>query len=181
MFEQHITPQTRPNLDWNPHPRGMYVARELIQSDAYRRLSKSESDFLLFILSRRSFPNRKKKMKKKAGAMNYWHPINGQDMTIPFKAVKEFFDKPGVMKRGAPNNSTITRAINKLMQLGFLSIVHLGGNGKGDMSVYRLENNWRVWRDGDEPCFVRAGMSRGKGFCQPGSETFFRKRNQIKK
>lgn len=155
------------------------MADELIQSDAYRSLSKSESDLLLFIMTRRDYPKTKYK-NKKSQKMNYWEPLNGYGMTIPWDAIEEFFHRPGRMTRKAPNNSTIARAINKLMSVGFLSVVHLGGNGKGDMSVYRLEHNWRVWKEGDGQCFTKAGLSHNKGFCQPGSGTFCPVKNGLK-
>jgi hypothetical protein len=111
-------------------------------------------------------------MKKEVGKMNYWEPLNGHDVTIPYVAIKEFFDKPKHMTLKAPTESTITRAIKKLLNVGFLSAEQIGGNGKGDMSRYRLAYNWRTWKTGDPPCFEKAGMSRVKGFCQPGSGVF---------
>ena len=76
--------------------------------------------------------------------------------------------------------ATITRAINKLMHVGFISLEHLGGNGKGDASVYRIAHNWRVWTKGDAACFTKAGMSREKGFCKPGSGVFNTVKHAIK-
>jgi hypothetical protein len=176
---EHVTKRTRPDLDWKETPRGMYLAREILQSDAYRALSKKETDLLFFIYSRRRYPNSYGK-KKKGLIMDYWSPVNGYDITIPFVAVKEFFNQPGRMKTTAPCDSTITRAINKLMHVGFISIVELGGNGKGDMTRYRLEHNWRVWKKGDSACFKKAGLERVKGFCHPGSGVFCPTRNAIK-
>ncbi len=165
-----VNERTRPDLDWRRNPRGFYVVRELLQSDAYRELTKIESDIILFILSRRIYPSSKKRQKKQH-RMDYWHPINGHEMTVPYVAVKEFFNRPD-MKCKPPSNATITRAIRKLMHVGFLSASHVGGNGKGDMTIYRLEHDWRIWKKGNPACFTKAGMSRGRGFCQPGSGVF---------
>jgi hypothetical protein len=66
------------------------------------------------------------------------------------------------------------------MHVGFISIVELGGNGKGNMTRYRLEHNWRVWKKGDKACFKKEGLSREKGFCHPGSGVFCPTINTIK-
>lgn len=177
-MDAHVTKRSRPDLDWREKPQGIYLAFELFQSDAFRSLSKLETDLLLFIYTRRLYPM--SKGKKKGLAVDYWNPSNGYQMTIPFCAIKSFFHKPNSMKKSAPVDSTITRAIRKLMHVGFLSVVEMGGNGKGDMTVYRLENNWRIWRDGDGECFTKQGMSREKGFCSPGSGVFCPAKNTTK-
>lgn len=172
----HVMPTTNSELEWWRRPKGFYLIDELIQSDAFRSLSKIETDLLLFIYSRRKYPSSKRKMSKKLGKIDYWKPLNGNNMTIPYVAIRGFFDRPNGMNRKAPTDSTITRAINKLMCVGFISPVEIGGHGQGNMSVYRIAHNWRVWRDGDGPCFEKAGLSRVKGFCNPGSGVFNGKR-----
>lgn len=168
-MSMHVTPENRPDLKWPNKPLGPWVPIEMVQSDAFRSLSKIETDILLFILSRRHYPGKKKRLK---GQYDYWKPLNLKNLTIPHIAVKDFFTKQQQSKRKAPSGSTITRALLKLMAVGFISLVQLGGNGKGDMSIYRYEYNWRTWREGDSPCFSREGMSREKGFCMPGSGKF---------
>lgn len=168
----HVTPANSPGLDWWRRPKGFYLIDELIQSDAFRSLSKIETDLLLFVYSRRKYPSAKTKMKKNLGKIDYWKPLNGHTMTIPYVAIRDYFDQPNGMKRKPPTDSTITRAINKLLYVGFISPVEIGGHGQGSMSVYRIANNWRLWRVGDGPCFEKAGLSRVKGFCKPGSGVF---------
>ncbi|MBU0909856.1 MAG: helix-turn-helix domain-containing protein [Proteobacteria bacterium] len=170
---QRVTKRTHINLGWQPKPKVFWLVPELINSDAYRELSKFESDLLLFVMTLREYPSNKKLKKGKGLSRDYWNPLNGHEITIPMVAVADFFNRKD-MRRTAPNSSTITRAMNKLMQVGFLSCVHVGGSGKGDMSKYRLENNWRIWKKGDPPCFSKAGLSRVKGFCVPGSGKFYR-------
>jgi len=107
--------------------------------------------------------------------MDYWSPLNGEEIKIPAVAITDFFD--GMvrgMTKSPPNPDTFRKALAKFMEVGFLSLVYQGGNGKGDQNVYRLENEWRTWREGDRPCFAKAGMMRGKGCCQPGSGEFYK-------
>jgi len=174
----HVTKRTHPELDWYERPRGFYVVRELVQSDAFRTLSKFETDLLLFIMTRRAYPSKKKKIQKRE-KMDYWNPLNGYEITIPLLAINDFFSKNG-MKKKMPSGSTVTRAFKKLMHVGFVSLVRMGGGGQGNMSTYRLEHNWRVWCEGDGACFVKGGMSRAKGFCVPGSTTFCPVKNGAK-
>ncbi len=168
QFEAYkpVTKRTRPELDWSPQPRVFWIVPELLHSDAYRDLTKIESDLLLFIYSRRSYPMAK---GKKKNPRDYWSPLNGHEMTIPHIAVKEFFSR---MKAPPPVPSTITRAVINLMRVSFLEPVAIGGRGKGDMSKYRLIHDWRVWRKGDVEVHTKAGMCKGKGFCLPGSGVF---------
>ena len=174
-----VTEQTRPDLDWRPKPRAIYLPIELIQSDAFRELTKVETGVLLFIYTRRNFPSRQRKAKKKNyDKIDQWNPLNGQELRVPHVAIIEFFNKPGMMRKSAPTTSTITRAISKLMHVGFISLEHMGGHGKGDSSVYRITHNWRVWRVGDEACFTKAGMTREKGFCKPNSGVFNPSKNR---
>ena len=118
--------------------------------------------------------------KKKNLTVDYWSPLNGYNIKIPYVAIKEFFHRPNRMKKNAPVDSTVTKAIKKLLHVGFLSLVEMGGNGKGNVSTYRLEHSWRVWREGDGPCFTKKGMSREKGFCSPGSGVFCPAKNAPK-
>lgn len=178
--ELHVTKRTRPDLDWRESPKAMYLPFELLQSDAYRSLSKQETDILLFIYTRRKYPTKSYQKKKSRKRMDYWSPFNGHDMTVPMVAVREFFHKPGRMKTVCPSESTFSRAISKLMKVGFISIVELGGSGKGHMTRYRLEHNWRIWEKGEKPCFIKQGLSRSKGFCQPGSQVFCPSGNAVK-
>ena len=170
---KHVTEQTRPDLNWHKKPRGIYLPVELLGSDAFRSLTKTETDVLLFIYTKRIYPRQRRKAKKKVyDQIDQWNPLNGHDLRVPHIAIKKFFDRPGVMRKTAPNQSTITRAIEKLMHVGFISMEHLGGGGKGDFSVYRIAHNWRVWRAGDEACFTKGGMTRARGFCKSNSGVF---------
>ena len=162
--KSRVAKRTYPDLGWSGREKGFWVFDELLQSDAFRTLTKTESDILLFILSRRRYPKR-----KKGNSIDFWSPSNGHDMKIPYVAAKEFFsrmDQPPLVE------STFYRAIESLMHRGFPDPVTLGGNGKGDQSVYRLAHDWRVWRKGNPPVYTKAGMSNAKGFCIPNSGAF---------
>ncbi|MCP3889310.1 MAG: hypothetical protein GY702_10620 [Desulfobulbaceae bacterium] len=163
---RRVTPAENPDLDWGGNSPGTWLLKELLQSDAFRSLPTMQKDILLFALTRRYYPKKKKR--------NYWEPSNRDHFLCPVIAIQDFFDgRVKGMREPPPSPETIRRAFDKFMERGFLSLKHLGGNGPGDQNIYRLENNWRLWKTGDPPCFVKKGMSKAKGFCQPGSGVFY--------
>lgn len=170
----HVTPKTRPDLKWKKSPKGFYVADELIRSDAFRSLTKIETDIFLFSLTERRYPSFRK--NKKSGRRDYWNPLNGREFKLSYKAIERHFSNRGFP---VPSISTITRAFRKFMAVGFLSLPQSGsgGAGRGDLNIYRLEHNWRLWKKGDAACFKIDGMAIGKGFCQPGSGKFYVKKS----
>lgn len=168
--DKHVTERTHPHLDWKKRPIYVALPVELIMSDAFSELTSAEKEILCCLYSKKRYPkkNDRKRHKKE---FDYWKPENGV-MSFPYAAVIDFFHKPKGMNRAAPSESTFQRALEKFQTVGFISISHMGGNGQGDASKYRLEHNWRVWRKGDPPCFHKAGLSRNKGFCMPGCGVF---------
>lgn len=162
---QRVSKRTHPDLGWSGHEKGTYIVEELIKSDAFRTLTKTETDLILFVWQRRQY----RKRHKNDPVNNTWEPVNGNNITIPHAAIVDFF---GRGNEPPPVGSTITRAIKSLMARGFLEAVSVGGHGKGDMTVYRLAHDWRLWRKGDPPVYTKAGMARAKGFCIPGASTF---------
>ena len=161
---RRVSKRTHPDLGWSGREKGFYVFDELIRSDAFRGLTGTEKEILLFVLSRRKYQKHTKKTPR-----NAWEPLNGNNLTIPHVAIVDFFGKGN---EPPPAASTIAKAINALMAHGFIEAISIGGNGKGDMTVYRLAHDWRVWRKGDPPVYTKAGMARAKGFCIPGSGVF---------
>lgn len=158
----HITPKSAPNLKWDKSPQRFAVTHELLRSSAYRSLSKLQSDIWLFALTERRYPGRKGKKRRE---IDYWHPLNNREFKLSHKSIQRFFSNSGIKP---PSQQTITAAITKFMEVGLLSIVKMGGRGPGIMTVYRLEHNWRTWKQGDPPCFVKGGLS-SNGFCNPKS------------
>lgn len=154
-------------LDWPKRPKGTWIPTELIRSDAWRVLTATEKEIWLFTLTRRIYPKGKKR--------DYWSPRNKKQLKVPTIAIQDFFNGPAWgMTEAAPHQDTIRRAFRRFMEVGLLSLAYQGGNGKGDQNIYCLEYAWRTWRKGDPPCFEKMPMVKGKGFCQPGSSSFYR-------
>jgi len=167
----HVTPKSVPELKWDKSPQRFAVTHELLRSPAYRSLSKLQSDIWLFALTERRYPGRNGKKRRN---IDYWHPLNNRDFILSYASIKKFFKHAG---GNPPSEPTITTAITKYMEVGFLSLVSRGGNGPGDCNHYRLEHNWRKWKIGDQPCFVKDGLSKA-GFCSPGSGKKYQGKNK---
>lgn len=166
-IKERVDHKTNQKLDWGNNPRGTWLTYEMVHSDAFRSLTKIESDIWIFIQLRKQYPSNKKKKR------NYWAPINRDKLYVPIVAISDFFDgSTRGMKINPPSMDSIRKSFLKFMTVGFLSLKHQGGSGKGDMNIYQLENHWRLWKKGDPPCFTKAGMSREKGFCVPDSGVF---------
>ncbi|BDD88462.1 hypothetical protein [Desulfofustis limnaeus] len=147
---------------------GTWLTKELLHSDAFRSLSSAHKDIWLFILTLRKYG------KDTRGRYDYTRVQNKNSLKVPTIAIQDFFNGPAwKMSMPSHNADTIRRAFKKFMAVGFLSIVHQGGNGPGDQSIYQLEDSWKRWKVGDPACFTKKGMTREKGFCQPKSGVFY--------
>lgn len=163
--EMFVTIDSHGSISWRKQPKGTWIATELINSDAWRSLSKFASDLLLWIYTRRQYPPKSRTDRDGRSLFNYWEPTNAGRTLIPYKTIEKFFDQHPRMYRKPPSKKTIKAALDQLMARGFISLEKLGGDGAGDMNYYRLTNNWRVWRDGDPDVFTRSGkMRKGRGW-----------------
>ena len=60
----------------------------------------------------------------------------------------------------------MTRAIDQLLEKGFLSRVYSGGTYRQDKAIFSLSEEWMLWRKG-MICEKRKNESVDRGFCQP--------------
>lgn len=148
------------HIEWARNPDYTMVAIELLQSDAFKVLTRLEVAILLFILQKRRYPSRRERQRRNSKIkFDYWRPINAERITVTLNEMDEFYGEDKMVSR-----STLQRASKKLMKVGFLDVVEMGGNGQGDAHIFRLTNEWRMWRIEDKPCFNAAGLSRERGF-----------------
>jgi len=92
---------------------------------------------------------------KQAGRKGKWYTTNNGEIVFPYKEAKKRFKIP---------KSSFARAIDKLMEHGFIDIAHLGGGLIGDCTRYSISNRWRNY---DTDRFIqtkRPKDTRGFGF-----------------
>ena len=131
----------------NSTSKNIWIEREMILSPAFHKLNGRAMEVLLLFLYRRqwSLPSRKGK----------WYTTNNGEIVFPYKEAKKRFKIP---------KSSFARAIDNLIEYGFIDIAHLGGGLIGDCTKYSISNRWRNY---DTDRFVqkkRPKDTRGFGF-----------------
>ena len=118
-----------------PRPGGIFIPRELYQSDAFLSLGKNSIKVLIALLdNRKREPTGKAKDKKKVNR----DPIffNLHELEIPYGVLEKVYKI---------NRSSIPAAIDELLAKGFMTIGHPGGAYKHDKSIYVWSDNYLNW------------------------------------
>ena len=111
----------------------IYILKEILESDAYRSLSKSAMLIYQDFLAKREFREVGKGKNKR------WEMVNNGEIVYPFSEA----EKKG-FSRQTYNNSLI-----ELQVKGFIDITHRGKGGRppakgtGDMTKFWIDNRWR--------------------------------------
>ena len=131
----------------NSTSKNIWIEREMILSPAFRKLNGRAMEVLLLFFYRRqwSLPSRKGK----------WYTTNNGEIVFPYKEAKKRFKIP---------KSSFARAIDNLIEYGFIDITHLGGGLIGDCTRYFISNRWKYY---DTDRFIqkkRPKDTRGFGF-----------------
>ena len=131
----------------NSTSKNIWIEREMILSSAFHKLNGRAMEVLLLFLYRRQW--------KQAGREGKWYTTNNGEIVFPYKEAKKRFKIP---------KSSFARAIDNLIEYGFIDITHLGGGLIGDCTKYSISNRWRNY---DTDRFVqkkRSKDTRGFGF-----------------
>ena len=131
----------------NSTSKNIWIEREMILSSAFHKLNGRAMEVLLLFLYRRQW--------KQAGRKGKWYTTNNGEIVFPYKEAKKRFKIP---------KSSFARAIDNLIEYGFIDIAHLGGGLIGDCTKYSISNRWRNY---DTDRFVqkkRPKDTRGFGF-----------------
>ena len=127
--------------------KNIWVERKIILSPAFHKLNGRAKGVLFLFLYRRQW--------KQASRKGKWYTTNNGEIVFPYKEAKKRFKIP---------KSSFARAIDNLIEYGFIDITHLGGGLIGDCTKYSISNRWRNY---DTDRFVqkkRPKDTRGFGF-----------------
>ena len=130
---------------------GTWIESEMFESGAYLALTGFAPQLLTLILAKRQFENHGRKGRQKRVC------INCDKLNITYA---EFKNRYGI------SQPRMTRAIDQLLEKGFLSIVYPGGAFRQDKAVYALSDNWLLWRPG-MTFESREKENVQRGFCKP--------------
>jgi hypothetical protein len=138
---------------------GFYWERELYQSEAFLSLSKSAMKIIIALLdNRRQEP--KSQAKDKKGRKRRPKFTNLDCLEIPYGVLEKVYRIP---------KGTIPRALDEIMEKGFVTLSYHGGNFVHDKSKYCWSDNYLLWKPGCEPFAKRPArpkygfQGQGKG------------------
>lgn len=130
---------------------GTFITREIYESPAYNALGGFAPQLLIHILGKRQFETHGRKGKQKRVC------VNCDKLNITYM---EFKNGYGI------SQPRMTRAIDQLLEKGFITIVYPGGTFRQDKAVFALPDNWVIWQPGTVfETRNREGVKRG--FCKP--------------
>ena len=132
-------------------PGKIWIDREMIQSKAFLALRGFAPQLLMLVFGKRQFEKQGRKGKEK------WVCINGDSINITYT---EFKNTYGISK------PKLTRAKDDLLAKGFLSIIRQGGTFRQDKGVYKLSDNWCIWRPGMIFETRERDTTKRVGFCK---------------
>jgi len=131
----------------NSKSKNIWIEREMILSPAFRKLNGRAMEVLLLFFYRRQWSRPSRKGK--------WYTTNNGEIVFPYKEAKKRFKIP---------KSSFARAIDKLMEHGFIDIAHLGGGLIGDCTRYSISGRWRKYGTDSFVQKKRPKDTRGFGF-----------------
>ena len=131
----------------NSTSKNIWIEREMILSSAFHKLNGRAMEVLLLFLYRRQW--------KQASRKGKWYTTNNGEIVFPYKEAKKRFKIP---------KSSFARAIDKLMEHGFIDIAHLGGGLIGDCTRYSISERWRKYGTDSFVRKKRPKDTRGFGF-----------------
>jgi hypothetical protein len=133
------------------------IERKLLKSKVFRSLNGTEKTVLMDFLLKRVMGKHGKKGKE-----SYFIQNNGEIEYCYSEAVKKTPPIPA---------ATFMRAIDKLVERGFIEVTSPGSGGKkGDKSKYAISNRWRKWGTFEfKECSRPKDKRRGRGF-KPGKD-----------
>ena len=129
---------------------GIFIERELFQSDAFLSLGKNAMKVLLAILDNRQL-EKNKNAKDKKGTKRKRKFINLDSLVVPYGTLEKVYK----IKR-----PRIPAAIDELLAKGFITISYHGGRCRHDKSIYAWSNNFLFWTEHTEPFEVRPKRER---------------------
>ncbi len=104
------------------------VERGLIESQAFLSLQGVSAQLLFLFLGRRQME------KKRTGKRSIWVCTNNGQIEFTYLEAEK---KYGISKK------RFARAIDELIEKGFLDVAHHGGAYQGDKSRYSLQDSWK--------------------------------------
>lgn len=136
--------EANPGLSWfdseiNEDEPKIFITKELLESKAYRSLSKAAMLIYQDFLAKRVLKQIRRKKEK------IWVIVNNGELIYPYLEA----EKKGLSRQ------TFSKAISELQQKGLIDITHRGKGGRkpakgtGDVTTYMMDTRWRDYETDD--------------------------------
>jgi hypothetical protein len=145
----------------------MFIPRGMHRNQAFRKLNSSSIFVLFEFLSRRQL----KQVPTRDSRKKDWIIINNGKIFFTYDEAKSNY---GISR------STFCRAIDQLVDLGFIDITHQGGGMMQDASNYGISERWKEYGKKDFLIKSRPKDKRGLGFTKENWEKTAGKHKKIK-
>ena len=113
---------------------GIFIEKAPIRFLASNRLTKTAVIVLLLFLKKRQLKDMGRQGKVR------WVIVNNGKIVFPYCEAKKKYGIPA---------TTFARAIDQLIEFGFIDINHHGGGMAKDMTTYYISDRWRDYRTPD--------------------------------
>ena len=147
---------------------GMFIPRRMHRNPAFRKLNPSSTFVLFEFLYRRKVTQ----VPTKVGRGKEWIISNNGEIFFTYDEAENNFGIP---------RSTFRRAIDQLVDLGFIDITHHGGGMMKDASKYAISERWKEYGKKEFLKKTRPKDTRGLGFTKENWEKTAGKNRPIKK
>jgi len=131
----------------------IWIERKVIRSRAFLSLRGVAPQVLFLLMTRRQMEMRKGNGKRKA----VWHIKNNGQIILSYREVEK---KYGISQK------RFTRAIDELIEHGFISVASYGGGLFGTPSKYSFIDAWQSFGTPDFKCEQREKRAIHVGFCK---------------
>ena len=147
---------------------GMFIHRRMHRNPAFRKLNPSSIFVLFEFLYRRKVTQ----VPTKVGRGKEWIISNNGEIFFTYDEAENNFGIP---------RSTFRRAIDQLVDLGFIDITHHGGGMMKDASKYAISERWKEYGKKEFLKKPRPKDTRGLGFTKENWKKTAGKNIPIKK
>ena len=147
---------------------GMFIPRRMHRNPAFRKLNASSIFVLFEFLYRRKVTQ----VPTKEGRGKEWIISNNGEIFFTYDEAENNFGIP---------RSTFRRAIDQLVDLGFIDITHHGGGMMKDASKYAISERWKEYGKKEFLKKPRPKDTRGLGFTKENWKKTAGKNRPIKK
>ena len=147
---------------------GMFIPRRMHRNPAFRKLNASS----IFVLFEFLYRRKVKQVPTKVGRGKEWIISNNGEIFFTYDEAKNNFGIP---------RSTFRRAIDQLVDLGFIDITHHGGGMMKDASKYAISERWEEYGKKEFLKITRPKDTRGLGFTKENWKKTAGKNRPIKK